>query len=295
MMMLLRRKRLFAFAAALGFSSAVWSLAGADSGVVFDDAHLTVTDTQALAEPDCGDVDKPLLENLRRPSQKLLEVSPDELMAANENAGRKLNSRMPVEPWLDAIAVPPFLVVYPSVQKDVEIKEWRFSIMDDAGNTRWTRQVRGSIPDRLAWDGQTNQGGMIDVEMPIFYTLGAMDMGGNPIFMSGPSQALSALAFFDQGRLVMRISSTRLFRSGKDIILSDNGEALLRESLDQISKGRYTSFQITAFAGTDKLADMQADQVARYFMRQFTLPRTAFTLNRHIVNDRFKIEIICKP
>lgn len=273
--------------------AAGWSQDGA--GLIVDDEKLTVADAQIPSEPGAGDAEQPLLEDLRRPAERLLQVSPEALLEANENAGRRLDSRMPSEPWLDAIARPPILTIYPSIQKGVAIKEWRLSIMDDAGNTLWTHQARGAMPAVLSWEGQIAKGGMIDVESAFFYTLGALDLGGNPIFMSGPSQTLSALAFPDRDRLVVRISSGRLFKSGKDIALSAEGEALLRESLNLVSQNRYSAFQITAFAAGEKLADLQAEQVVRYYMRQFTLPRTAFTLARQIVNDRFKVEIVCKP
>lgn len=268
----------------------------AGSGTVaLDDEHFSVKDTGEILEPEPGKVDSPVLEKLLPPAQGLLDIRQDELITASEKASLRLDSPLPVEPWLSAIHRPPFLTVYPSIQKGAEIQEWSFSVADNAGNVLWLQRGQGMIPTSLAWNGQISQGGILDIETPFFYTLSVLDRGKNPVVVSGAPQILSAIAFPDEKQLLLRFASGRLFQARKEIMLSETGEALLRESLHDIFKGHHRQFRITAFADSEKLADLQAGVVMQYFLGKFTFARSAFSLQHQTVNDRFKIEIVCTP
>lgn len=268
---------------------------GTGDAVAFNEETMSVTDNRPLPAPGESRLDRPLLEDLSRPSKKVMGSLPVELINANENAGRRLESRMPVEPWLGVLAKPPIVNVSSNLEKGNSVKEWRFSIMDDAGHMLWTQQKKGSLPVHLTWDGQVTQGGVIDVDRSFFYTVGAIDEGGNPIFFSGPPQILSAVAFPQGDRLLLRFLANAVFQPKLEGVFTENGTALMRAGLNEISQGHYRFFRITVYANNEKLADLQAAAVRRYYMREFTLPQDAFTLQHEIVNDRFKVEILCLP
>lgn len=259
-----------------------------------DEPHLAVSLSFTAHDLVLEGLDKTLLEQAQTPKEDLFSLRPDDILLTGAVEGKQLQSVMPVSPWLKTLDWPPVLLIHPQIQKGLDVKEWRFAVMDGARHVLYDLQGKGSMPETVVWDGRNQKNEMVEVGLDFFYTLGAIDNGGNPIFMTSPAQQLRAFAFIEHQQLFVRLQEALLFRPGKNVVLSEEGELALKECADEVAKRPSPSLVITAVSRDAKLAELQAQAVANYFLHQLTLSPAQVAVKSEVGRERFKVEIMCK-
>jgi hypothetical protein len=198
------------------------------------------------------------------------------------NEGRDFSRMMdfkddqPVHPWLPEISRAPFLAMKsPPLEKAA--KEWNYAIIDQAGATVYKISGKGAPPDQLSWPGEDSMRGRVAVDTVYIPQLNTIDKEGyHHTYMGQPIQ-FSSLAYNDGGKMVIELSSKRLFGDRKSEF-SKEGPMLLDKVCDVIREGSHLPFAIQPYSNDDSLARSRQQTLLKYFKEKLFIPENQIVM-----------------
>jgi len=120
-------------------------------------------------------------------------------------------------------AAAPFLSMKPAVDKPP--RDWTFSIIDQAGTTVSKLEGKGNPPAALDWNGEDSARDHVAVDTVYIPQLSTTDKDGyHHTYMGQPVQ-FSILMYKNHGKLVIELSSKRLFLEKESGLIEGSADA----------------------------------------------------------------------
>lgn len=179
-----------------------------------------------------------------------------------------------IHPWLSELPQAPFLQMKSPNEKS---KEWTFSIIDQTGATVAKQEGKGTPPSQLAWNGNDSQRDHVAVDTVYIPQLATVDKEGyHHTFMGQPIQ-FSSILYRDQGKLVIELSSKRLFADNKTE-LTKEAPLLLDKVCDLIREGSHLPFTIQPYDTDGTLARSRQQILLQFFKTKLVIPENQILL-----------------
>ncbi len=204
--------------------------------------------------------------------EEALAVSPVSGLQPHLNNLEPLRSEQPPHPWLPEIPRTPVASFYTEEPEGHRTSRWQLAITDFRGSPCRTFEGKGSPPDRVHWDGRSDQGEMLRVGYPYSYVFTTTDKGTNTYNYAGESFRLPALDYRDRGDRVLELAGGELFLR-RESEITTGGERWLTRAADEIRRHPYSPVRVVVTAETEDLAATRARLVAAYLADSMIVPR----------------------
>lgn len=204
--------------------------------------------------------------------REALGVSPVSGLQPHLNNLEELASEQPPHLWLPDMASTPVVTFYPAAPEGHQLKAWSLTVTDFRGSPFKTFTGGHDIPDRLAWDGVGDDGGILQVGYPYSYVFTQTDKGTNTYNHAGSSFRVPALDYRRDGNRVLEMAGGEIF-TRQESNLTEPGRRWLTRSTDEIRRHPYSPVRVVVTAETQALAEARADLVAAFLAESMILPR----------------------
>jgi len=204
--------------------------------------------------------------------EEALAVSPVSGLQPHLNNLERLNSDQPPHCWLTELARTPVVTFYPEDPEGRRVNSWRLVITDFRGAPVKAFDGKGKPPSRLAWDGQSDRGEMLQVGYPYSYVFSITDKGTNTYNYAGVSFRLPAVDYRAEGDRVLAFAGEELFERERGK-LTGPGKAWLTRAADEIRRHPYSPIRVEVVAEASALAEQRTAAVAAYLAESMIVPR----------------------
>jgi hypothetical protein len=164
-------------------------------------------------------------------------------------------------PWLPEFSQPPFLSMVSKT--DSAAKDWTYSVIDQSGGTVWRQDGKGEPPQSMEWNGEDKNRDHVAVDTVYIPQLTITNKEGYRRTYSGQPAQFSAIRVQDKGRLVLELSSKRLFQEKKTEFTSE-GKLLLDKVCDIIREENKLPFSIRPYDTDTDIARARQQAIAQY-------------------------------
>ena len=177
----------------------------------------------------------------------------------------------PMHPWLAELTHAPYLRMrVPSGDKS---KDWKFSIIDQAGVTVLEQDGKGSPPDVLTWSGLDQKRDHLAVDTLYIPQLSTVDKDGYHHTLMGQPVQYGSFIYKDQGRTLIELSSKKIFLENK-ADLSKEAPLFLEKVCDVIREEGLLPFSIQPYDEDTDLAQSRQRTLVKYFATKLVLPES---------------------
>jgi len=215
-----------------------------------------------------GKIDPPAAFNLEDiqnfPEERLHPVLNNPV---NFEEGRDFSSMMDfqdeqmIHPWLPEFSQNPFLTMVGKT--DTPAKDWTYSVIDQGGATVWKIEGKGEPPQNMVWDGTDKERGQVAVDTVYIPQLTITNREGYRRTFSGQPAQYSAIRYEEKGRVILELSSKRLFQDKKTEFTKE-GVLLLDKAMDIIRESGKVPFTIRPYDAESDLARSRQQAIAKY-------------------------------
>jgi hypothetical protein len=180
-----------------------------------------------------------------------------------------------IHPWLPEIPRAPFLTMKPTLDKPA--KDWTFSVIDQGGTPVASQDGRGSPPSLFTWAGDDKDRGYLAVDTVYIPQLATTDKEGYRHTYMGQPKQFAVLYFKDKGRVVVELSTKRLFQE-KKADFSKEATVFLEKVCDLIREESRIPFGLQGYDQDPDLAQARERALQKYFSEKLFIPATQISL-----------------
>ena len=171
-------------------------------------------------------------------------------------------------PWLAELSQAPFLTMKSAIEKSP--KDWTFTVIDQAGATVSKQEGKGTPPAVISWAGDDSVRDHVAVETVYIPQLATTDnQGYHHTYMGQPVQ-FSSLIYKDHSKMVVELSSKRLFKD-KKTELSNEAPVILDKVCDLIREEGHMMFAIQPYDSETDMARGRQQTLIQYFIDNLNL------------------------
>jgi len=171
-------------------------------------------------------------------------------------------------PWLPEFSQNPFLTMVGKT--DSPAKDWTYSVIDQGGATVWKLEGKGEPPQNMVWDGTDKERGQVAVDTVYIPQLTITNREGYRRTYSGQPAQFSAIRYEDKGRVILELSSKRVFQE-KKLEFTKEGKLLLDKATDAIRETGKVPFTIRPYDSDPELARARQQAIVKYLKDELFL------------------------
>lgn len=222
-------------------------------------------------------------ESLKPDQSLLLAESPLTVVWRRTHPEFLYNERG-VRPWLTTFSDRPGIIFQPLVQlqealqrkvesKDAKRFQWSLTVADEEGKVFQHYEGSKDPPEEIVWNGQNDQGEWVRAGSAYSPVYMFTDPGGTPYTRVGKPIRYKGIVHQERTGLHLTLDSAALFgRTKSRTAIEPEGIPVVRSAADLI-KRRHSGIpiRVEAYAGTQELAQRQAEAVERYLIQELML------------------------